>query len=620
MDFQDAFFNTKDYELTKESLGHGAFGTVYKAKSKKDGEDYAVKIIRTENGFSGEQQMQLMRESMILRELHHPNIVQFIGINFQSFTDPNKLEPSIITEFLRNGSLKDILDKEKQSLSASGWTPTKKYITLLGISSAMKYLHQKKIIHRDLKPQNILMDSNYYPRVCDFGLSRCLPDSYSKSMNKAMTGEIGTPLYMSPELLRGETEYDPSVDIYAFSILAYEIVTGKEPYYELGRNVTPFVLATKVMSGYRPKFNNDCSEKMIVLLTKCWSDNITERPTFDEIYTLLSSDFSYFDETIDEEEVNEFIENSLTEILKNGSYNPDEDFFHVLATLHGEKNNKPSDNILSTLMFSSNKGSGLSSYLLGLMYESGEIECDFEKAEHFYKKAAEQGNSNGLQRLGLCYTRGIGVDCDYSKALDCYQKSAELGNSRSICNLGQCYKSGFGVEKDLGKAFEFIHKAAELGNPSALYNLALYYEKGSGVSKDYKKAFEYYEKAADLGHPPSLFCLGYYYEKGTAVEKDYEKAAHYYMKAAELGESSALCNLGLFYKRGNGVEQDYAKMLDCLTKAGKQGHGRAMHNLGVCYEYGEGVQKDVEKAIECYKKAVELGHAESLAKIKKLNE
>lgn len=71
----------------------------------------------------------------------------------------------------------------------------------------MRYLNSHGIIHRDLKPENILIDSNYYPRVCDFGFSRCFPESLSKSIKLTMTGEIITPLYMARELLRGEERY-----------------------------------------------------------------------------------------------------------------------------------------------------------------------------------------------------------------------------------------------------------------------------------------------------------------------------------------------------------------------------------------------------------------------------
>ena len=576
MDFEGAFFNTSDYELTKQNLGHGTFGTVYIAKSRKDGNDYAVKILKAEDGFNGDQQMYLMRESMILRELHHPSIVQFIGINFQSFSDPNKLEPSIITKYLSNGSLKAALDAEKKSLANPSWNPTKKYISLLGIASAMKYLHQHKIIHRDLKPENILMDENYYPQVCDFGLSRCLPDSYAKSLK--MTENVGSPLYMAPELLEGETHYDTSVDVYAFAILAYEIVTGKEPFYETP-NLTPFKLAAKVMNGSRPTFSNDATEKMIGLLSKCWSQDPSERPSFDEIYTLLSNDFSYLDEPVDEEEVNEYIENTLNEVIKNSKYDPDEDFFNSLSLLHGYKENRNFNEAVNELKSSSKRGSSLSSFLLGLMHESGEIEQNFEMAKFYYTKSSEQGNSNAMRRLGMCYLNGCGVDIDYSEAVQYLQKSAEQGNSRALSNLGLCYESGYGVEKDHYKAFEFTKKAAELGNLSALNNLGVYYKNGTGVEQDTKKAVELYQKAAELGNAPALKNLGSCYENGIGVDQDYRKAVEYYQKACDIGHPRAYYNLGMLYESGKGVEQDISKAIELYEKAASKGFTRAQQKI-----------------------------------------
>ena len=162
----------------------------------------------------------------------------------------------------------------------------------------MKYLHEHRIIHRDLKPENILIDANYYPRICDFGLSRCFPNSNFQNQ-LSLTTCIGSPMYMAPELLEGKS-YNSSVDVYAFSMLAYEIVSGKEPYFELGK-LLPVQLALKVEKGYRPTLNVGMTRKMKNLLSRCWSPNEEELPSFDEICKLLSSDFSYLDEDIDED-------------------------------------------------------------------------------------------------------------------------------------------------------------------------------------------------------------------------------------------------------------------------------------------------------------------------------
>ena len=201
-----------------------------------------------------------------------------------------------------------ILDQEKEGTVDHEWTPTKKYICLLGICSALKYLHSKGILHRDLKPENILIDEEYFPKVCDFGLSRCFPESLSKSLNVSATGKIGTPLYMAPELMRNGEKYGPGVDVYAFAILAYEIVTGKTPFYELGKNIDILTLGKKVRKDIRPSLPDDIPENMQDLLQRCWSQDPKERPSFNEVFQLLSSDFSYSPEDVDNDEIENYLE------------------------------------------------------------------------------------------------------------------------------------------------------------------------------------------------------------------------------------------------------------------------------------------------------------------------
>lgn len=247
-----------------------------------------------------------MRESTILSKLDHPSILKFLGLNFRSLKDLSIFQPTIITEYLPNGSLKVILDKEKRSIADDNWSPTKKYICLIGIADA-RYLHEHGILHRDLKPENILMDENYYPRISDFGLSRCFPNSLSQSMKLTMTGQIGTPLYMAPELFENE-KYGPAVDVFAFAILAYEILTGKQPYHELGKNLNGIKLFKSVENGVRPTFGDDVPLKMLQLISKCWDKDPDNRPSFKDIFDVLSSDFSLSPEEVDKDEVNEYLE------------------------------------------------------------------------------------------------------------------------------------------------------------------------------------------------------------------------------------------------------------------------------------------------------------------------
>ena len=321
MDFEGIFFDIEDYELTSTKLGSGTFGTVYLTKCLNNDQVYAIKLINLDNvkDFTGKYQMQFMRESLILRKLQHPAIVGFIGINFQSFNDPQIFQPTIITEYVPKGSLKSVLNLEKASLSKRGWNATKRYISLLGISSAMRYMHKHGLIHRDLKPENVLIDEDLYPRVCDFGLSRSSP----KKDDIKMTAGVGTPLYFAPEIQ--DNNYGPAVDVYAFALIAYEIMVGKEPFSELKIKDANSIWF-KVATGYRPPIANEVNDKMKKLISDCWCHEADNRPSFEQIFSELSTDFSYMNEYIDEDEVKEYIklldENShdVEEAINDASY------------------------------------------------------------------------------------------------------------------------------------------------------------------------------------------------------------------------------------------------------------------------------------------------------------
>lgn len=300
INFEDIFFDTNEYELFGKELGHGTFGKLFIAK--KNGVDYAAKIIDQKNDFNGKKQKLLMRESMILQKLQHPSIVNFKGINLQSFENMNILQPTIITNYLKKGSLDKIIEKNK----ILDWSPTKKYILLLGISNAIRYLHKHGIIHRDLKPANVLIDKDDCPQICDFGNSRCFPDALAKSMEIIASGDFGTPLYNAPELLEEFALYGPEIDVYSFSILAYEVISGKQAFESI-RNRKYFFFCKKILEGTRPEFDDSFSEKMKILLRKCWSSNPHERPSFEVIFNELSTDFSYSKEKLDVDVIQKYI-------------------------------------------------------------------------------------------------------------------------------------------------------------------------------------------------------------------------------------------------------------------------------------------------------------------------
>lgn len=308
MELDGTFINNEDFNLIQQ-LGEGSFGIVYKSQNKKDHQIYATKIFKKEKEFNKEDQELFMRELLIISKLHHQAILKFIGVSFNSFTDSTKLEPSITTEYFSRGSLQKILNDERLSLSELDWNSTKKHICLLGIADALRFIHKNKILHRDLKPANILIDDNYYPHVCDFGLSKCFEEELTKSANIKMTQKFGTLKYNAPEIIENEGEYGPGIDVYSYGIIAYEIATNKEPFYELGE-ISPINFGIKITDGYLPKFDEtDITDKMKELIIKCLSKEPKQRPSFEEIVQLLSNDFTYLNGQIDNNEIIDYIEN-----------------------------------------------------------------------------------------------------------------------------------------------------------------------------------------------------------------------------------------------------------------------------------------------------------------------
>lgn len=639
MNFNGVFFNTREFNIIGDPIGKGSFSKVYIAENEEN-ERFAAKIIQNDENVDGDTQLQIFIESMLLHKLNHPSIVKFKGLNFRSISDPGKFEPTIITEYLPYGSLNNLLDNNRKHPDLN-WTATKKYINLLGITDGMRYLHEHRIIHRDLKPENILIDSNYYPVICDFGLSIFIPEELRKSASLTMSRDFGTPLYNAPELFEGTGKYNISVDVFSFALIAYEIITGKSVFDEFGRPKTLFILQEKKVNGIRPSFTENVTEKMKELLSKCWSNNIDDRPSFDEIFNLLSNDFSYFKEKLNETEIRNFLNRlheetkepldetlsgsnsklkstitdlqekitKLKESFKNENQLSNDNLSLALNHLHGNQKEKNIKQAIAYLRASSNDGNSCASYLLGLFYENGEgFEKSFEKAAKYYRKMEKQGNSSGINRIGYCYENGFCVDQDYSKAIQYYKSACNLNNPSAFTNLGRLFEKGIGVEKDYSKTFKLYKKGSKLGSSSSFNSLGMLYNSGLGVDVDYSKAVKYFTEATKLGNAIGIFNLANHYEKGIGVEKDYTKAIELYEKAGNLGNANALFNLGNLYLNGIGVSKSVSKAIDYFEKSAGYGNSTAYYNLAVIYQKGNGVKQDIKKAVFYFEKAADLGN------------
>lgn len=289
-------FSLSDYILQNQ-IGYGAFGKVFKVREKKTKKIYAAKIsIHSINEISKDTLKALISEVNIISKLHHPSILEYVGYSSTNFK--NKAKPVIITEYVSNGSLHDLIEFERTSKTNNKFDSTQKLICIYGIASAMSYLHLHDIIHRDLKPENILIDSFMFPKIADFGLSKIKQTQQDKS-NACIKG---TPIYISPEIWR-KYEYTKAGDVYAFGFICYEIITNERPFEE----VSIFQIMLNVLEGYRPQFKKPIPPPYRQLIESCWSEEPKERPSFLEITKRLKEDKRFITDSVDEEKFLKYV-------------------------------------------------------------------------------------------------------------------------------------------------------------------------------------------------------------------------------------------------------------------------------------------------------------------------
>ncbi len=157
---------------------------------------------------------------------------------------------------------------------------------------------------------------------------------------------------------------------------------------------------------------------------------------------------------------------------------------------------------------------------------------DYKTAVAIWTTAANKGDADAQNNLGLMYAKGLGVPQDDKQAVSWFRKAAEKGDVEGQNNLGLTYAKGLGVPQDDKQAVSWFRKAAEEGYPEAQDNLGAMYANGRGVSQDYYQAATWFRKAAEKGSARAQIHLASLYEKGLGVPQDYAQAQKWYGLAA----------------------------------------------------------------------------------------
>jgi serine/threonine protein kinase len=204
-----------------QTLGYGAYGTVYLAKDLQPEDDadafVAVKCVPLADVGEREKQMA-MGEVAILRQLEHRNILRFI----ECFIDEDSFLCTV-TEFVDGG---DLAAFQRKAMENSNGIIDALVVADLAeqILEGLAYLHSNHVLHRDVKPNNFYITKGGVLKIGDFGVSKLL----SASVPNAATF-IGTPFYMAPEVCLGE-QYSYAADVWSFGVVVYELYCGKLPF------------------------------------------------------------------------------------------------------------------------------------------------------------------------------------------------------------------------------------------------------------------------------------------------------------------------------------------------------------------------------------------------------
>lgn len=216
-------------------LGEGGMGEVYRARDSKLERKVALKVLRNDTDGSSEDWehavMRMQREAQAVAALSHPGIVAIYDIGEHDGS------PFIAMELVGGQPLREIIGKD---------TPMGTRLRiLLDVARALGAAHEAGFVHRDIKPENILVREDGVAKVLDFGIARKtshradanMPtlDIQGATVDAALVGMtaegalVGTPAYMAPEQLRGETA-DARADQFAWGVVAYELLSGKHPF------------------------------------------------------------------------------------------------------------------------------------------------------------------------------------------------------------------------------------------------------------------------------------------------------------------------------------------------------------------------------------------------------
>lgn len=263
----------------RERIGIGGMATVYRAYQPSVNRDVALKLLHLQDASRRTTtfQRRFTQEAELIAALEHIHILPVYDYGLSGDV------AFLAMRLLRGGSLSDLL-KDGQPLETDRAADIFRQIT-----RGLAYAHRKGVIHRDLKPSNIMFDDEGNALLTDFGLAKIVggPDEFTQSGTV-----VGTPLYMSPEQLRGEL-LDHRSDIYSLGVILYEMLTGRTPFRSDNDEMISLIYQQIEKQPPPPReINPDISPDVEALILRALAkrplDRVSEADAFcDDLYLAL---------------------------------------------------------------------------------------------------------------------------------------------------------------------------------------------------------------------------------------------------------------------------------------------------------------------------------------------